>query len=109
VLSDITLEMDGMPLSLEVIDSRFPTVDTMRAGESAIRINMAATFSDLGAGYHRLHDRNTHQSAIGAYLANALVNAAWDRARSPSTRMFRAEPGLYLDRRPAPVQTSRRR
>jgi hypothetical protein len=73
VLSDITLAIDGMPLALAVIDSRFPATDTMRLGESAIRMNIAGTLPELGAGPHRVHYRNTHRSDIGAYLANALV------------------------------------
>src|SRR4051812_26479966 len=34
----IELDIDGRPLPLELIDSRFPTVEAMRRGEGAIRL-----------------------------------------------------------------------
>ena len=76
VLGDIRLEMDGTPLTLELIDSGFPTVKAMRRGEGVIRIKLAAAISRMDAGVHRLHYRITHRPDISVYLANALVPAS---------------------------------
>lgn len=75
VLNDLTLEVDGVPLVPDVIDSTTPSVASMREGEGAIRITMAASLSNLGAGVHHVRYRNVHRADVGVYLANALVPA----------------------------------
>ena len=69
----IALDIDGTPMPLAVIDSRFPPVESIRKGEGAIRLELAAALPSLPPGSHRLRYRNAHRTEIGAYLANALV------------------------------------
>ena len=76
VRTAIRLEVDGTPLSVELINSRFPTVDAVRQGEGAIRLDLAAAMPPLAAGPHHLRYRNSHRADIGAYLANVLVPAS---------------------------------
>ena len=76
VRNAITLDVDGTPLSVEVVTSRFPTVDAVRQGEGAIRLELAAAMPPLAAGPHHLRYRNSHHADIGAYLANVLVPAS---------------------------------
>ena len=76
VRSAIRLEVDGTPLSVELITSRFPTIEAVRQGEGAIRIELAAAMPPLKAGPHHLLYRNSHRADIGVYLANVLVPAS---------------------------------
>jgi hypothetical protein len=69
----VTLEVDGQPLEVRLIGSRIPSVESMRIGEGAIRLDLAAAAPSLSDGAHRLRYRNAHHSDIGVYLANALV------------------------------------
>ena len=68
--------MDGTPLRVELVDSRFPGIEAVRNGEGAIRIELAAAIGTVSAGPHRLLYRNTHRPDIGVYLANVLVPAS---------------------------------
>jgi hypothetical protein len=73
VLSAIALDVDGMPLRVELVDSAFPTIDTVRQGEGTTRIHAVARMPRLADGLHHLRYRNSYRSDIGVYLANALV------------------------------------
>lgn len=73
VLDAIRLDVDGAPLRLELVDSRFPTPGSMKGGEGTIRLELAATVPRLRVGRHELSYRNSHHPDIGVYLANALV------------------------------------
>jgi hypothetical protein len=69
----IAVAVDGNPLSVELLDSRFPSVESLRKGEGAIRIELSAAIPPLPPGAHHLLYRNTFRPDIGAYLANALA------------------------------------
>jgi hypothetical protein len=69
----IRLEVDGTPLALQLVDRRFPTIEAVKNGEGAIRIDLAAQMPPLSAGSHHLLYRNSHRVDIGVYLANVLV------------------------------------
>jgi hypothetical protein len=73
VLSAIALDVDGMPLRVELVDSAFPTIDIVGRGEGTTRIRAVAPMPRLADGLHHLRYRNTYRADIGAYLANALV------------------------------------
>ena len=73
VLKSLRLDVDGTPLDLRLIASRFPTIAAMSAGEGTIRLRIAASTPPLAAGPHELVYRNGHRPDIGVYLANALV------------------------------------
>jgi hypothetical protein len=72
----ITLESDGQPLTVELIDTTIPDLAAMREGEGSIRLRLAATLPALAAGTHHLRYRNTHRPDISVYLANVLVPAS---------------------------------
>jgi len=73
VRRDIALDLDGRPLVVDLIDSRFPSIESMRTGEGAISLELSAVIPALPAGAHHLRYRNTHRADIGAYLANVLA------------------------------------
>jgi hypothetical protein len=76
VLSAIALDVDGIPLRVELVESTFPTFDTVRKGEGTTRIQATASLPRLDDGLHHLRYRNAYRSDIGVYLANALVPAS---------------------------------
>ena len=76
VQSAIRVEMDGTPLAVELLDTRFPTVEAIHKGEGAIRIVLTAAIPRLSAGPNHLLYRNSHRGDIGVYLANILVPAS---------------------------------
>jgi hypothetical protein len=73
VLSAIALDVDGMPLRVELVDSAFPALDTVFKGEGTTRIQAVASMPRLADGLHHLRYRNAYRSDIGVYLANALI------------------------------------
>ena len=75
VLRATALDIDGVPLSVELVDHAFPAVDAMMKGVGTARIRAMAAMPPLGDGRHSLRFRNRHRTDIGAYLANALVPA----------------------------------
>jgi hypothetical protein len=75
VLSAIVLDVDDLPLRLELIDSVCPGIDEILKGEGTTRIRAAAKLPRLANGLHRLRYRNSFRRELGVYLANALVPA----------------------------------
>ena len=73
LLSRITLDVDGAPLDLELVDTSFPEVNALLKGEGSARVRAVARLPYLSAGIHRLRYRNTHNPEIAVYLANVLV------------------------------------
>ena len=73
VLSTIALDVDGIPLRLELVDSAVPELDAVRQGEGILRIRAAASLPRLPDGLHHLRYRNAYHADIGVYLANALI------------------------------------
>jgi len=73
LLSTIALDVDGVPLRVELVDTTAPAVDDMRKGEGMLRVRAVASLPKLPAGDHQLRYRNDHRPDVGAYLANTLV------------------------------------
>jgi hypothetical protein len=73
LLKAISIDVDGRPLALELVDSVFADLDAMRKGEGTVRIQAAASLPALAGGVHQLRYRNNHRRDISAYLANALA------------------------------------
>src|SRR6185436_13755871 len=69
VLSAIALDVDGIPLRVELVESTFPAFDTVRSGAGTTHIQAVATLPRLDAGLHHLRYRNAYRSDIGVYLA----------------------------------------
>jgi hypothetical protein len=76
VLSATALDVDGIPLRVELVESTFPGFDSVRQGEGTTRIRAVASMPRLSDGLHHLRYRNAYRSDIGVYLANALVPAS---------------------------------
>lgn len=73
VLKAIELQLDGAPLGIQLTSSRFPALDTLRAGEGTIQLRSTAALARQDPGTHHLFFRNTHRRESAVYLANALV------------------------------------
>jgi nickel/cobalt transporter (NicO) family protein len=73
VLGEISLEVDGRPMPLELAGRQFPTVSAMLRGEGTIQILVAISVPPLEAGGHRIRYRNDHHPEMAVYLANALA------------------------------------
>lgn len=72
VLHDLSLRMDGKPLSLELLSTRFADIGEMREGRGDIEIEFTAKVPGGWRG-RRLWFENHHETAISAYLVNCLV------------------------------------
>ena len=109
VLSAIALDVDGIPLRVELVDSTFPAFDSVRTGEGTTRIQAAASMPRLADGLHHLRYRNTYRSDIGVYLANALVPAS-DRVIVAAQRRDLYQRDLVIDYQLSrqPASTARR-
>lgn len=73
VLRDISLEVDGEPQPLTLVDRSFPTPLDMSAGMGTIRLQVAAEAPEGVPGDHSLSFRNDHQPVNNSkYLVNAF-------------------------------------
>jgi len=72
VRGDLSLALDGKPLSLRLVTLGFPDVAEMKEGLGEIRMDFEATVPAGGAG-RRLTFENHHLRDVAVYLANALV------------------------------------
>jgi hypothetical protein len=74
VLRDLSLTVDGEPLRLGLVSSRFPETGEMKEGLGVIRLEMAAALpASWSAPNRRVSFENHHLGAISAYLVNSLV------------------------------------
>jgi len=95
-LRAIALDVDGIPLRVELVDTRLPAIETVRNGEGTLRVRAIASMPRLRAGRHHLRYRNDHRSDLGAYLANALVPTS-DRVAIVSQRRDLDQRELVVD------------
>jgi hypothetical protein len=72
VLRDLSLKIDGQPLTLHLVTASFPSTDSMRQGTGEIQIEFAAD-QPPGGSNRRLMFENRHLSGISVYLVNTLV------------------------------------
>jgi hypothetical protein len=75
VLRALTVEVDGKPLTLLLIEAVAPAPGAVRTGDGAFRLRAHARMPSLGAGVHQLRYRNDYRPDLGVYLANALAPA----------------------------------
>ncbi|MEJ7655347.1 MAG: hypothetical protein WKH64_19450, partial [Chloroflexia bacterium] len=76
VLRDISLEVDGEPQPLTLVDGSFPTSLDMSAGMGTIRLQVAAEAPEGVPGDHSLSFRNDHQPVNSKYLVNAFKKSS---------------------------------
>ncbi len=72
VLGDLSLALDGAPLTLELISTNFPATDEMREGRGKIQIDFAARVPGDGPA-HKLVFENRHLRPVSVYLVNCLM------------------------------------
>ncbi len=75
VQREITVEVDGRPVAMRLVEQRFPSIVAMVRGEGAIQLRFAAELPHLSGGIHRVFYRSDHRPDKAAYLANALAPA----------------------------------
>ena len=72
VRGDLSLAVDGKPLSLRLVRLGFPDIAEMKEGLGEIRMDFLAAVP-AGGGGRRLTFENHHLPDVAVYLANALV------------------------------------
>jgi hypothetical protein len=72
VLRDLSLRIDGRPLTPQLLSTQFATVGQMKDGLGEIRIKIAADLPSGGAN-RRIVFENHHYNRIAAYQVNCLV------------------------------------
>jgi hypothetical protein len=76
VRDELSFDVDGQPVHVEVSEPQMPALPAVRQGEGAIRLELTGTLPQLQPGAHLFRYRNRHRPDIGAYLSNALVPAS---------------------------------
>jgi hypothetical protein len=69
VAREVELRVDGLPVPLSLIESRFPTLEAMREGLGTIRLKL-----HTGRTGHELRFENRHLPQISVYLVNCLAD-----------------------------------
>ena len=107
VLSAIALDVDGIPLRVELTEIRFPPRQCGR-GRHHAHITQRRRCRDSRTDYH-LRYRNAYRADIGVYLANALVPAS-DRVIVSAQRRDIYQRDLVIDYQLSgqPAPTARR-
>jgi hypothetical protein len=106
VLRDLSLSLNGEPVRLRLVSSRFPELAEMKEGLGVIRLEIAANLrASWAGGYRQLSFENRHQSPLAAYLMNSLVPedpALWITSQSRNFRqsMYRVD---YVQRGATPL------
>lgn len=72
VLNDLSLSVDGRPLTARLLSFRFPGIEEMKDGRGEIQLVFSANLPAGGAS-RRIGLANRHLSRIAAYQVNALV------------------------------------
>lgn len=72
VLGDLSLKIDGQPLTPRLLSMEFPAIEEMREGRGEIRIEFEANLPSGGPN-RKLTLENHHQRGIAAYQVNCLV------------------------------------
>ncbi len=71
VAREVALTIDGAPAPLSLIESTFPTLDSMRQGLGTIAIKLRTRRTG-----HELRFENRHLPQVSVYLVNCLAAAA---------------------------------
>jgi hypothetical protein len=75
LLSHLSLSLDGTVLPLQIKNSQFPALESLKRGEERIRLTFDSGISPLSAGKHTLHYENhyTLPKINSGYLATTLM------------------------------------
>jgi hypothetical protein len=72
ILRDLSLKIDGQPLTPQLLSVQFPAIEEMREGRGEIQLEFSANLPPGGPN-RKLILENRHQSRIAAYQVNCLV------------------------------------
>jgi len=72
ILRDLSLKIDGQPLTPHLLSMEFPAIEEMKEGRGEIQIEFEANLP-FGGPNRKLTVENRHQSRIAAYQVNCLV------------------------------------
>jgi hypothetical protein len=72
ILRDLTLKIDGQPLTSRLLSMEFPAIGEMKEGRGEIRIEFESALP-AGGPNRKLTLENHHQNQIAAYQVNCLV------------------------------------
>ena len=72
VLSDLSVEVDDLPIAMTLDHVEVPAIDEMRQGVGTIEVRATGDIAG-GTGRRQLHFTNHHQPRSSVYLVNALV------------------------------------
>jgi hypothetical protein len=72
VLHDLSLSLDGQPLTARLVSAHFPKIEEMKDGVGEMQIEFEADLPRRGTK-RKLVFENHHLSGISAYLANCLM------------------------------------
>jgi hypothetical protein len=72
VLHDLSLSLDGQPLTARLVSAHFPKIEEMKDGVGEMQIEFEADLPRRGTN-RKLVFENHHLSGISAYLANCLM------------------------------------
>ena len=72
VLRDVSLTIDGHPLTPQLLSMQFPPIEEMKEGRGEIQIEFGAGLPPGGPN-RSLIFKNNHQSRIAAYQVNSLL------------------------------------
>jgi hypothetical protein len=72
VLRDLSIKIDGRPLTPQVASMQFPAIEEMKEGRGEIQIEIRADLPPGGPN-RKLIFENRHQNGIAAYQVNCLV------------------------------------
>ncbi|HEY3743207.1 MAG TPA: hypothetical protein VGL53_25345 [Bryobacteraceae bacterium] len=87
VMQDLSLNVDGERVPLQLISSQFPSMQEMKDGLGEIQISLTANLP-LGGSHRTLVFENHHESPIAAYLVNCLAPADPDIRVSAQNRNY---------------------
>ena len=96
MLGSVTLSVDGLPVPIVLVETRFPQLQDMSLRVGTIQLRATAMLPATGPGRHRVSFLNTHRPELSVYLVNALVPAS-SRIRIGDQRRDRAQHRLTLD------------
>jgi hypothetical protein len=92
----IEIELDQIPVPIDVVGTFVPPLEEVRTGTGTIRLQLDGRLPALAPGAHQLRYRNSHRPEISVYLANALVPES-DRVEIRSQRRDVDQRGLAVD------------
>ena len=113
VLGDLSLTIDGDPLQLRLISSKFASIEEMKEGRGEIQLEVESDVSSGGPN-RKLVFENRHQSRIAAYLVNCLISRDPDIRITAQNRNYEqsfyqldyVQTDVSSQSRPAPWWTS---